>query len=136
MVYLNNLMATLLPILGMAKSEAFKCTLSLAFCKFSEAINFYMSNKDKVNISPDNNLNFSTQVYSAYELFVTNWVKSNDSNLRKSAIEAIGQISSLIPADKRDIEIPKIIQLLLASLKKNTDQFVISNVIIHFFGVI
>ena len=95
-------------------------------CKFSEAILYYCLNKEK---APDQSIEksyFSTQIYAAFEIFFTHWVKSSDVKLRQTTIEALGYFVNLIAHEKLDSDTIKLIPGLLALYKKHSDPFVVS----------
>lgn len=100
--------------------------LFLALCKFSEAIIYYCSNKEK---APDQSIEksyFSTQIFAAFEIFFNHWVKSSDAKLRHTTIEALGYFVNLIAHEKLDTEVPKIVPGLLNLYKKHSDPFIVS----------
>lgn len=98
----------------------------IALCKFSEAIIYYCSNKEK---APDQSIEksyFSTQIYAAFEIFFNHWVKSSDAKLRHTTIEAIGYFVNLLTHEKLDTDVPKIVPGLLSLYKKHSDPFIVS----------
>ena len=139
----------MLPMLGMAKQDVHKTAFAsgalyfsiyflhylwlnfcsiLALCKFSEAILYYCSNKEK---APDQSIEkskFSTQIYAAYEILFTSWLKTSDPKLRQITIESIGHFVNLIATEKLESDINKIMPGLLNLYKRHTDHFVISQV--------
>lgn len=117
-------------MLGMAKQDNYKCAFASAMCKFSEAILYYCSNKEK---APDKSIEksyFSTQIYAAHEIFFNVWIKTNDVKLRQITIESIGHFVNLIAHEKLETDIIKIIPCLLSLYRKHPDHFVVSQV--HF----
>jgi hypothetical protein len=97
-------------------------------CKFSEAILYYCSNKEK---APDQNIEkstFSTQIYAAHEIFFNIWIKTSDTKVRQLVIESIGYFIGLISHEKLETDLVKIFNCLLGLYKKHSDHFIISQV--------
>jgi hypothetical protein len=89
---------------------------------------YYCSNKEK---APDQSIEkskFSTQIYAAYEILFTSWLKTSDPKLRQITIESIGHFVNLIATEKLESDINKIMPGLLNLYKRHTDHFVISQV--------
>lgn len=87
---------------------------------------YYCSNKEK---APDKSIEksyFSTQIYAAFEIFFNLWLKTSDTKLRQTTIEAIGYFVNLIAHEKLDSDTTKIIPGLLALYKKHSDHYVVS----------
>ncbi|CAF0812872.1 unnamed protein product [Brachionus calyciflorus] len=123
---LTSVLSSMLPMLGMAKLDNYKCAFGSALCKFSEAILYYCSNKDK---APDQSIeisNFSNSIYAAHEVFFNVWIKSSDPKVRQITIESIGQFVNLISHDKLEADVVKIIPGLLGLYKKHPDHLVVS----------
>lgn len=125
---LSGVLASMLPMLGMAKMENYKISFASALCKFSEAILYYCSNKEK---APDQSIEkstFSTQIYAAHEVLFNVWVKTSDPKLRQTVIECLGYFVNLMAQEKLETDIIKVIPGLLALYKKHPDSFVVSQV--------
>lgn len=97
-------------------------------CKFSEAILYYCSNKEKASDQTIEKSNFSTQIYAAHEIFFNAWIKTNDPKLRQITIEAIGHFVNLMAADKLEADIQKIVPGLLNLYKRHAELYVVSQV--------
>lgn len=97
-------------------------------CKFSEAILYYCSNKEKATDKSIEKSYFSTQIYAAHEIFFNVWVKTGDNRLRQTVIEAIGHFTNLMAHEKLEADLAKIIQGFLALYKKHPDHQIISQV--------
>ena len=133
---LTSVLSSMLPMLGMAKLDNYKCAFGAALCKFSEAILYYCSNKDK---APDQSIeknNFSNSIYAAHEVFFNVWIKTSDPKVRQITIEAIGHFVHLITHEKLEADIAKIIPGLLSLYKKHSDQFVVSQVLEFFVNLL
>ena len=126
----------MLPMIGMSKLDSYKCAFTSAICKFSEAIIFYCSNKEK---APDNTIeksSFSTQIYAAHEIFFNNWIKTNDVKLRQLVIESIGHSVNIMSREKLELDLVKIFPGLLSLYKKHSDHFIVSQVnLFNFFKI-
>ena len=97
-------------------------------CKFSEAILYYCSNKEKAIDKSIEKSYFSTQIYAAQEIFFNVWVKTSDNRLRQTVIEAIGHFTNLMAHEKLEADLAKIVQGFLSLYKKHSDHQVISQV--------
>jgi hypothetical protein len=118
----------MLPMIGMSKLDSFKCAFASAYCKFSEAIIFYCSNKEKAPDSSIDKSSFSSSIYAAHEVFNI-WLKTNDVKLRQLVIESIGHFVSLMPREKLETDLVKIFPNLLSLYKRHPDLFIVSQVI-------
>jgi maestro heat-like repeat-containing protein family member 1 len=123
---LSEVLVSMLPMLGMAKTDSYKCSFASAMCKFSEAILFYCSNKEKAPDKSIEKTQFAQSIFGVYEIFLNVWIKTNDIKLRQITIESIGNIINIIPSEKLETELSKVLQILVGLYKKHTDQFIVS----------
>lgn len=123
---LTSILASMLPMIGMSKVDAYKCAIASAMSKFSEAIIYYCSNKEKAPDTSIEKSSFSTQIYAAHEVFFNSWLKTNDLKLRQLVIEAIGHFANLMPREKLESDLGKIFPGLLGLYKRHPDHFVVS----------
>ncbi|XP_017265503.1 maestro heat-like repeat-containing protein family member 1 isoform X2 [Kryptolebias marmoratus] len=124
--FLNAIMGTMLPMLGMAKQDNMKWVFSSALCHFSDSILEYLANLDKAPDPTVRKDTFSNEIYSAFDVLFNNWLQSRESKLRLTVAEAVGSMCHLMPSDKLEEQIPRIIPAIMSLYKKNTEHYIIS----------
>ena len=122
----------MLPMIGMAKTDIYKCAFGSAMCKFAEAIIYYCSNIEQATDKSITTNKFSTEIYATHEIFFNLWLKSNDPKVKQLAIESIGYFVSLITHEKLEADLVKIVTTLIGLYKKHSDHFIISQVCFEF----
>uniref|UniRef100_A0A674EI80 Maestro heat like repeat family member 1 n=1 Tax=Salmo trutta TaxID=8032 RepID=A0A674EI80_SALTR len=126
--FLNAILGTMLPMLGMAKQDNMKWVFSSALSHFSESILEYLANLDKAPDPTVRKDTFSSDIYAAYDILYCSWLQSRESKLRLTVAEAVGSMSHLMAHDKLEEQLPKLIPTILSLYKKNTEHYVISKV--------
>ncbi|XP_052003052.1 maestro heat-like repeat-containing protein family member 1 [Xyrauchen texanus] len=124
--FLNAIMGTMLPMLGMAKQDNMKWVFSSALCRFSESILEYLANLDKAPDPTVRKDTFSSDIYLAYDILFSSWVQSREPKLRLTVAEAFGSMSHLMAHDKLEEQLPKLLPTILGLYKKNTEHYIIS----------
>ncbi|XP_036793262.1 maestro heat-like repeat-containing protein family member 1 isoform X1 [Oncorhynchus mykiss] len=124
--FLNAILGTMLPMLGMAKQDNMKWVFSSALSHFSESILEYLANLDKAPDPTVRKDTFSSEIYAAYDILYCSWLQSRESKLRLTVAEAVGPMSHLMAHDKLEEQLPKLIPTILSLYKKNTEHYVIS----------
>ncbi|XP_041708067.1 maestro heat-like repeat-containing protein family member 1 isoform X2 [Coregonus clupeaformis] len=124
--FLNAILGTMLPMLGMTKQDNMKWVFSSALSHFSESILEYLANLDKAPDPTVRKDTFSSEIYAAYDILYCNWLQSRESKLRLTVAEAVGSMSHLMAHDKLEEQLPKLIPTILSLYKKNTEHYVIS----------
>lgn len=124
--FLNAILGTMLPMLGMAKQDNMKWVFSSALAHFSESILEYLANLDKAPDPTVRKDTFSSEIYAAYDILFSNWLQSRESKLRLTVAEALGPMSHLMAHDKLEEQLPRLIPAILSLYKKNTEHYVIS----------
>uniref|UniRef100_A0A671QI06 Maestro heat-like repeat-containing protein family member 1 n=1 Tax=Sinocyclocheilus anshuiensis TaxID=1608454 RepID=A0A671QI06_9TELE len=126
--FLNAIMGTMLPMLGMTKQDNMKWVFSSALCHFSESILEYLANLDKAPDPTVRKDTFSSEIYSAYDILFNSWIQSRESKLRLTVAEALGSMSHLMAHDKLEEQLPKLLPTILGLYKKNSEHYIISKV--------
>uniref|UniRef100_A0A673MNJ9 Maestro heat-like repeat-containing protein family member 1 n=1 Tax=Sinocyclocheilus rhinocerous TaxID=307959 RepID=A0A673MNJ9_9TELE len=126
--FLNAIMGTMLPMLGMTKQDNMKWVFSSALCHFSESILEYLANLDKAPDPTVRKDTFSSEIYSAYDILFNSWIQSRESKLRLTVAEALGSMSHLMAHDKLEEQLPKLLPTVLGLYKKNSEHYIISKV--------
>uniref|UniRef100_A0A8C4UKY9 Maestro heat like repeat family member 1 n=1 Tax=Falco tinnunculus TaxID=100819 RepID=A0A8C4UKY9_FALTI len=124
--FLNSILGTMLPMLGMAKQDHMKSVFCYALQHFSESIQEYLANLDKAPDPTVRKDTFSNEIFSAYEVLFNSWLQHREAKLRLAVVEALGPMSYLMPSDKLEEQLPKLIPGILALYKKHTEAFYIS----------
>ncbi|XP_065686253.1 maestro heat-like repeat-containing protein family member 1 isoform X3 [Patagioenas fasciata] len=124
--FLNSILGTMLPMLGMAKQDHMKSVFCYALQHFSESIQEYLANLDKAPDPTVRKDTFSNEIFSAYEVLFTAWLQHREAKLRVAVVEALGPMSHLLPADRLEEQLPRLIPAILALYKKHTEAFYIS----------
>uniref|UniRef100_A0A8C1X6P8 Maestro heat-like repeat-containing protein family member 1 n=1 Tax=Cyprinus carpio TaxID=7962 RepID=A0A8C1X6P8_CYPCA len=126
--FLNAIMGTMLPMLGMTKQDNMKWVFSSALCRFSESILEYLANLDKAPDPTVRKDTFSSEIYSAYDVLFNSWIQSRESKLRLTVAEALGSMSHLMAHDKLEEQLPKLLLTILGLYKKNSEHYIITKV--------
>uniref|UniRef100_A0A6Q2XHU5 Maestro heat-like repeat family member 1 n=1 Tax=Esox lucius TaxID=8010 RepID=A0A6Q2XHU5_ESOLU len=126
--FLNAILGTMLPMLGMAKQDNMKWVFSSALSHFSESILEYLANLDKAPDPTVRKDTFSSEIYAAYDILFCSWLQSREPKLRLTVAAAVGSMSHLMAHDKLEEQLPKLIPTIISLYKKNTEHYVISKV--------
>uniref|UniRef100_A0A8D0HSA9 Maestro heat like repeat family member 1 n=1 Tax=Sphenodon punctatus TaxID=8508 RepID=A0A8D0HSA9_SPHPU len=124
--FLNSILGTMLPMLGLAKQDTMKCVFCSALQHFSESIQEYLANLDKAPDPTVRKDTFSNEIFSAYEVLFYSWLQSREAKLRLAVVEALGPMSHLMPSDRLEEQLPRLIPGILALYKKQTEAFYVS----------
>ncbi|KAM4581297.1 maestro heat-like repeat-containing protein family member 1 isoform 1-T1 [Odontesthes bonariensis] len=124
--FLNAILGTMLPMLGMAKQDNMKWVFSSALCHFSDSILEYLANLDKAPDPTVRKDTFSSEIYAAFDVLFNTWLQSRELKLRMTVAEAVGSMCHLMASEKLEEQIPRIIPAILALYKKNNEHYVIS----------
>ncbi|XP_030638186.1 LOW QUALITY PROTEIN: maestro heat-like repeat-containing protein family member 1 [Chanos chanos] len=124
--FLNAILGTMLPMLGMAKQDNMKWVFSSALSHFSESILEYLANLDKAPDPTVRKDTFSSEIYAAYDILFGSWLQSREPKLRLTVAEALGSMSHLMAHDKLEEQIPKLIPTIAALYRKNPEHYIIS----------
>uniref|UniRef100_A0A8D0HKP0 Maestro heat like repeat family member 1 n=1 Tax=Sphenodon punctatus TaxID=8508 RepID=A0A8D0HKP0_SPHPU len=125
--FLNSILGTMLPMLGLAKQDTMKCVFCSALQHFSESIQEYLANLDKAPDPTVRKDTFSNEIFSAYEVLFYSWLQSREAKVRGLAVvEALGPMSHLMPSDRLEEQLPRLIPGILALYKKQTEAFYVS----------
>ncbi|KAM4686238.1 maestro heat-like repeat-containing protein family member 1 isoform 2-T2 [Amazona ochrocephala] len=124
--FLNSILGTMLPMLGMAKQDHMKSVFCYALQRFSESIQEYLANLDKAPDPTVRKDTFSNDIFSAYEVLFGSWLQHREAKLRLAVVEAVGPMSHLLPGEKLEEQLPKLIPGILALYRKHAEAFSIS----------
>ncbi|XP_067416227.1 maestro heat-like repeat-containing protein family member 1 isoform X3 [Emydura macquarii macquarii] len=124
--FLNSILGTMLPMLGMAKQDHMKSVFCYALQHFSESIQEYLANLDKAPDPTVRKDTFSNEIFNAYDVLFNSWLQSREAKLRLAVVEALGPMSPLMPSDKLEEQLPRLIPGILALYKKHAEAFYVS----------
>ncbi|XP_051015759.1 maestro heat-like repeat-containing protein family member 1 [Acomys russatus] len=124
--FLPSILSTMLPMLGMAKQDALKVVFCCALQHFSESTLEYLANLDQAPDPTVRKDTFATDIFGAYEVLFHHWLQSRDAKLRLAVVAALGPMSHLLPSDKLEEQLPKLLPAVLGLYKKHAETFQIS----------
>ncbi|CAI9610655.1 unnamed protein product [Staurois parvus] len=124
--FLNSILGTMLPMLGMAKQDPMKAVFCVALQRFSESILEYLANLDKAPDPTVRKDTFSSELFSAYDILFNNWLQNRESKVRLAVVEALGPMSHLLPNEKLEEQLPRLIPGILSLYKKNVEAFYVT----------
>uniref|UniRef100_A0A674GK64 Maestro heat like repeat family member 1 n=1 Tax=Taeniopygia guttata TaxID=59729 RepID=A0A674GK64_TAEGU len=122
--FLSSILATLVPLLGTARTDSMKCTLSLQ--RFGESIQEYVAGRAE---APDPTVRsdaFGLELGAAFDILSHGWMQGRDGKVRLAALEALGPLSSLIPGEQLEEQLPKLLPTVLGLYRKHPEPFPIS----------
>ncbi|XP_054840441.1 maestro heat-like repeat-containing protein family member 1 isoform X2 [Eublepharis macularius] len=124
--FLPSVLGTMLPMLGMAKQDRMKAVFCFALQNFSESVQEYLANLDQAPDPTVRRDTFSQEIFSAYEVLFNSWLQSREAELRLAVVEALGPMSHLLPTQKLEEQLPRLIPGMLALYKRPAEAYYIS----------
>ncbi|XP_008068180.1 maestro heat-like repeat-containing protein family member 1 [Carlito syrichta] len=124
--FLPSILSTMLPMLGMAKQDTMRVVFCSALQHFSEGTLEYLANLDQ---APDPTVRrdaFATDIFSAYDILFHHWLQSREAKLRLAVVEALGPMTHLLPSERLEEQLPKLLPGILALYKKHAEAFYVS----------
>ncbi|XP_062043849.1 maestro heat-like repeat-containing protein family member 1 isoform X2 [Lepus europaeus] len=124
--FLPSVLSTMLPMLGMAKHDTMRAVLCCALQRFSESALEYLANLDQAPDPTVRKDTFAADLASAYDVLFHHWLQSREAKLRLAVVEALGPMSHLLPGEKLEEQLPKLLPGVLALYKKHAEAFHVS----------
>ncbi|XP_069477987.1 maestro heat-like repeat-containing protein family member 1 isoform X2 [Ambystoma mexicanum] len=124
--FLNSILGTMLPMLGMAKQDHMKAVFCVALQHFSESIQEYLANLDKAPDPTVRKDTFSNEIFSAYDILFNSWLQNRETKVRLAVVEAVGPMTQLMPNEKLEEQLPRLIPGILSLYKKSIDAFYVT----------
>ncbi|XP_051687149.2 maestro heat-like repeat-containing protein family member 1 isoform X3 [Oryctolagus cuniculus] len=124
--FLPSVLSTMLPMLGMARQDTMRAVLCCALQRFSESALEYLANLDQAPDPTVRKDTFAADLSSAYDILFHHWLQSREAKLRLAVVEALGPMSHLLPGDKLEEQLPKLLPGVLALYKKHAEAFHVS----------
>lgn len=124
--FLPSILSTMLPMLGMAKQDALRVVFCCALQHFSESTLEYLANLDQAPDPTVRKDTFAADIFGAYDILFHHWLQSRDAKLRLAVVAALGPMSHLLPSEKLEEQLPKLLPVVLGLYKKHAETFQIS----------
>ncbi|XP_004679984.1 PREDICTED: maestro heat-like repeat-containing protein family member 1, partial [Condylura cristata] len=124
--FLSSILSTMLPMLGWAKRDCTRVVFCYALQRFSESALEYLASPDQ---APDPTIrrdSFAADILGAYEVLFHHWLQSREAKLRLAVVQALGPMSQLLPAEKLEEQLPRLLPGVLALYKKHAEAFPVS----------
>lgn len=124
--FLTTVLSTMLPMLGLAKHDSVRVVFCCALQRFSESTLEYLANLDQ---APDPTVRkdaFASDISSAYDTLFYQWLQSREAKLRLAVVEALGPMSPLLPSEKLEEQLPKLLPGVLSLYKKHAETSLVS----------
>ncbi|XP_036685762.1 maestro heat-like repeat-containing protein family member 1 isoform X4 [Balaenoptera musculus] len=119
--FLTSILNTMVPMLSAAKPDSMRVAFCCALQRFSESTLEYLADLDQ---APDPTVRkdaFATDIFSAYDILFHHWLQSREAKLRLAVVEALGPMSHLLPSEKLEEQLPKLLPGLLGLYKKHAE---------------
>uniref|UniRef100_A0A803TB35 Maestro heat like repeat family member 1 n=1 Tax=Anolis carolinensis TaxID=28377 RepID=A0A803TB35_ANOCA len=97
-----------------------------ALQSFSESIQEYLANLDKAPDPTVRRDTFSNEIFSAYEVLFYGWLQSREAKLRLAVVEALGPMTHLLPSEKLEEQLPRLIPGILVLYRKPAEAYYVS----------
>lgn len=117
---------------GKVKTSAIRANYATALAKFSEALAFYFANKERApdgSIKPDS---FHEGISDAFEIVSSQWLPCKSKLTCQEILEALGQMSQLLPKERLDLIAPKVLPSLLQSYRGPVEPLYVSKALALF----
>uniref|UniRef100_G3TPC7 Maestro heat like repeat family member 1 n=1 Tax=Loxodonta africana TaxID=9785 RepID=G3TPC7_LOXAF len=124
--FLTSILSTMLPMLPMAKQDVTRVVFCSALRHFSESTLEYLANLDQAPDPTVRKDTFSSEIFSAYDVLFNHWLQSREAKLRLAVVEALGPMSHLLPNERLEEQLPRLIPGVLALYKKHAETFHVS----------
>ncbi|XP_016072097.1 PREDICTED: maestro heat-like repeat-containing protein family member 1 isoform X3 [Miniopterus natalensis] len=119
--FLTSVLSTMLPMLSMAKHDTLRMVFCCALQRFSESTLEYLANLDQAPDPTVRKDTFASDISSAYDTLFHHWLQSREAKLRLAVVEALGPMSHLLPSEKLEEQLPKLLPGVLALYKKHAE---------------
>ncbi|XP_006879292.1 PREDICTED: maestro heat-like repeat-containing protein family member 1 [Elephantulus edwardii] len=124
--FLPSILGTMLPMLPMAKQDALRVVFCSALQHFSESTLEYLANLDQAPDPTVRKDTFSSEIFIAYDVFFNHWLQSREAKLRLAVVEALGPMSHLLPNERLEEQLPKLVPGVLSLYKKHAETLPVS----------
>lgn len=127
-LHLKSVLDILVALLstGQVKSSSLRSSFATAFAKFSEALLFYFANMER---APDMSIQrdwFSDDIADAFEILFLQWLPCKSIATCQEILEALGQMSQLLSAERIEHMAPKLLPSLVQSYRGPVEPLYVS----------
>ncbi|XP_059832342.1 maestro heat-like repeat-containing protein family member 1 [Hypanus sabinus] len=124
--FLKAILTTMIPVLIKIREDDLKSVFASAMGSFSKSILIYLGNSEKGTDPMITKKTFSTEISIIYSLLFNVWLEKEPSRFNIPTVEALGYVSNLLPKDKIQEELPKLILGILSLYEKQVGHFSIT----------
>eukprot|EP00013_Stygamoeba_regulata_P006034 CAMPEP_0177640424 /NCGR_PEP_ID=MMETSP0447-20121125/6535_1 /TAXON_ID=0 /ORGANISM="Stygamoeba regulata, Strain BSH-02190019" /LENGTH=1747 /DNA_ID=CAMNT_0019142493 /DNA_START=242 /DNA_END=5485 /DNA_ORIENTATION=- len=134
---LKGVLARTLPILSSIKRDNLRWVIGYALTHFCEAITSYMANLDGVAEDPHNITfaTFSSEIFPAYEVMVTNWILSKDERVRLITAHCMGNMCAVMDIEQFQKEVHRLVPAMLQLYRKEKDHLPVTQALSNILEV-
>ncbi|XP_055505921.1 maestro heat-like repeat-containing protein family member 1 [Leucoraja erinacea] len=126
MPFLKAILNTMIPVLVKVREDEMKSAFASAMGSFSKSILIYLGNSEKDEDLTITRKSFSGEITIIYNLLFQVWLEKEPSKFNIPTVEALGYISNLLPKDKLEEELPKLILGILTLYEEQVGHFSIT----------
>ncbi|XP_037383816.1 maestro heat-like repeat-containing protein family member 1 isoform X2 [Talpa occidentalis] len=124
--FLTSILSTMVPMLGWAKHDNTRVVFCYALQRFSESALEYLAGLDQAPDPTVRRDSFATDILGAYEVLFQHWLQSREAKLRLAVVQALGPMSQLLPSEKLEEQLPKLLPGVLGLYKKHSEALPVS----------
>ncbi|XP_055505818.1 maestro heat-like repeat-containing protein family member 1 [Leucoraja erinacea] len=124
--FLKAILNTMIPVIIKVREDEMKSVFASAIGSFSQSILNYLGNSEKGLDPTITRKSFFTEISVIYSLLFQVWLEKEPSKFNIPTVEALGYVSNLLPKDKLDEELPKLILGILTLYEKQVGHFSIT----------
>ncbi|XP_048380852.1 maestro heat-like repeat-containing protein family member 1 [Stegostoma tigrinum] len=129
--YLTTTLQTMLPLFHMIKQDNMKWAFTSAMGLFSKSILEYLATADKASKPVLSRDAFAPEIYAAYKVLFGMWLRNKDAKLRSAIVVALSHMVHLLPPDRMDDELPRLIISILGLYKKRCEPYHVTQCLRH-----
>ncbi|XP_066933993.1 maestro heat-like repeat-containing protein family member 1 [Clytia hemisphaerica] len=125
--FLKDIFSRMLSMLGSVKQDNLRWVFSSCMGSFSEAILEYCANIENAPYPDITKDRFSGEIFTAYEIMFGAWLNSSkEARVRLALVEAFGHMSKLLPRDKLEENLSRLLQGITNLYRRHPEHFVIT----------
>ncbi|XP_067849538.1 maestro heat-like repeat-containing protein family member 1 [Heptranchias perlo] len=128
---MEHILGIMIPVLMEVTSDYNQSVSAAALGAFSKNILIYVDTVAKCPQPTVTKESFTSHMNTAYDLFFNKWLEKEESPLNITIIEALGYITSLMPKDSLEVELPRLIPEILALYEVQSEHFAITQSLCH-----
>ncbi|XP_043542330.1 maestro heat-like repeat-containing protein family member 1 [Chiloscyllium plagiosum] len=119
--YLTTTLQTMLPMFHMVKQDNMKWAFTSAMALFSKSILEYLVTADQASRPVLSREAFAPDIYAAYRVLFGTWLRNKDVKLRSAIVVALGHMVHLLPPERMDEELPRLLVGVMGLYKKRCE---------------